>query len=106
MLYTQSQEQGQLNENWLSESGTRTVRQTGGPGNLSGSTQSHSEMWDAQLAVGTQPTLILFSYIALLLASDVFLYGQSSCRHSRTLGWLYCLDIFSLQRNNELLAKA
>lgn len=72
--------------NWLSESGIRTVRHTRGSRNLGGSTQPHSEMLDAQLMVGTQQMLILFSYIALLLASDVFLYSQSSFRYSRTQG--------------------
>lgn len=34
-------------------------------------------MGDAQLIAGTQQTLLLFPYIALLLASDIFLYRVS-----------------------------
>lgn len=44
---------------------------------LGGSTQSHSEMGDAQLMAGSQQTLLLCPYIALRLASDIFLYRVS-----------------------------
>jgi hypothetical protein len=58
-------------------------------------------MRSAGLRTDTQLTLTPFPYIALLLASDIFFFPDNG----RAEDSLCCLDIFSLQRNNELLAK-